>query len=170
MSHIIPIMTLPVYRLTREKYFVQRAQHVEQQMYGGPDGEFKREFAKKNPDWVKTFSEILVKQYGGNWEYNEIIGFIELHFCGMQVRGEYFENNKRKQVRTRKKQFDYITHKLAPEINIPQSATSNEIEAVIEKYIKECRQELRIRYVDDSAFTNLKGCVDWLSLLKKTHH
>jgi len=165
----VPIMTLPVYRLTREKYYKQLEHYVDQQIFGGPSGVYRREYAKDNQEWVKNFSNHLHQKFGGSWEYNEIIGFIELHFCGTQIRGEYFENNKIRQVRTRKKQFTYITHKLAPEINIHYHATSQDVESIIDQYIENCRQELKVRYIDDSAFTNLKGYVDWISLLNKAH-
>lgn len=165
MCGTIPIMTLPVYRLNRENYNSQRAMYVEKIIFGGAGGEFKRQFAKDDPNWLNTFSEHLIKSYGGSWEYNEIIGFIELHFLGRQVRGKYIENSKKKQVRTRKKQFVYITHKLAPEIDIPRNANNRKIESLISLYIESCRKELRLRFIDDSGFVNLKKYIDWKGLL-----
>lgn len=167
MHSIISIITLPVYRLSREKYYKQRDCYIDKQIFGGPDGDFKRKFAKENPGWLETYTNHLHKIWGGCWEYNEIIGFIDLHFLGSQVRGEYFEDNKKRHVKSRKKQFEYITHKIAPELNFDKNATNKEIEVIISNYIECCRNELKPRYIDDSAFTNIKGYVDWKALMNK---
>ena len=41
-------------------------------------------------------------QFGGAWKYNEIIGYIRLHFLGNQIRGEYWGVKAMCQVRTRR--------------------------------------------------------------------
>ncbi|EKT66947.1 hypothetical protein [Providencia alcalifaciens] len=156
----IPLMTLPVYRLSRDMYYKQRESYVEKSILKSP-------YVQNNEIILQqeSLSNHLKKCFGGCWEYNEIIGFIELHFCGTQIRGKYWRDDKKRHVKTRRKQFIYNTHKLAYETNIHRNATSQEIELLIEQYIEKCREELNCRYIDDSAFTNLKGFVDWNSLL-----
>ncbi|ETJ86944.1 hypothetical protein D029_3767 [Vibrio parahaemolyticus 970107] len=39
---------------------------------------------------------------------------------GNQVRGSYWQGNKKRFVKSRKKQFEYITHKLVPEVSFPR--------------------------------------------------
>lgn len=168
MQSIISIITLPVYRLSREKYYKQRDCYIDKQMFGGPDGDFKRKFAKENPRWFETYANHLNKIWGGCWEYNEIIGFLDLHFLGSQIRGEYFEDNKKRHVKSRKKQFEYVTHKIAPELTIDKNAINKEIEMIISNYIESCRKELSPHYIDDSAFNNLKSYVDWKSFINRS--
>ena len=153
-------MTLPVYRLTSEKYDEQQNDHVKNHIHESPFGQ-----GVEIQPQQSIYEYHLRKSFGGEWKYNEIIGFIELHFCGTQIRGEYWRDDKKRHVKTRRKQFIYNTHKLAYETNIHRNATSQEIELLIEQYIEKCREELNCRYIDDSAFTNLKGFVDWNSLL-----
>jgi len=48
----------------------------------------------------------LRKQYGGDWQYNEIIGFLKFYQYGAnQIRCEYWETDSSRKVKTRKKQF-----------------------------------------------------------------
>jgi hypothetical protein len=164
---IIQITSLPVYRLTRDEYYAQLNQFIEKTIFGVRDGEFKREYALKNPEWLSTYMNHLRKLYGGAWEYNEIIGYIDLHFMGNQVRGTYCQDNKKRFVRSRKKQFVYITHKLAPEVSFDRKSNNSDIFLAIQTYVEDCRKELNKRYIDDSNLLNMGQFVDWRAMLKR---
>ncbi|ELI5433878.1 hypothetical protein RRJ81_002321 [Vibrio parahaemolyticus] len=116
----INIITLPVYCIEKSKYYSQRDQFVEKFIFGGADGQFKREHAVRDPNWYTSFKTYLCKAYGGTWDFNEVIGYIEIHIMGNQVRGSYWQGNKKCFVKSRKKQFEYITHKLVPEVSFPR--------------------------------------------------
>ena len=102
------------------------------------------------------------------WEFNEIVGHIKLYFHGSQVRGEYWGTTAKRIVRTRRKQFEYKTHKLYVEKSIRNS--SNEaILAVVEEYLDGCAAELQKRHIDLREFNTIKSHIDWLGLYKSTN-
>lgn len=160
-------LDIPVYRLALDKYEKEREQYVEEQMYGKPpniDNQMK-EFHKREPGMKQQFEHHLWQRYGGSWNYNEIIGWIQLHFLGSQIRGEYWAVKARRITRTRKKTFEFKSWKLAPEKEIPHSASNSEIYEVVLGYIDDCRKELRRRYLDTSRLEMIGPFVDWRSLI-----
>lgn len=164
--HQIDLMTIPVYRIQREAYYEQRGAFTEKIIFGGSDAEFKREYCKVNPDYLSNYKDAIHAKYGGSWEYNEIIGFIKLHILGSQIRGEYWQDDKKRFVKSRSKQFKYVTHKLAPENSFYKEAPNIEIYQAICSYVDDCREELKNRYIDDSNLKNIGKYVDWKSLIK----
>ena len=63
---------------------------------------------KANPNENLGFRDLCTKSYGGPWIFNEIVGYIRLHFMGNQVRGEYFAVQRKRIVRTRRKQLEFL--------------------------------------------------------------
>ena len=89
---------LPVYRLTSERYYFERARFI--------DDFVKSIFAgcSSNPETIKrTTVGMEQSNYDkyGPWQFNEIVGYVRLHFLGNRVRGEYFVPIKRRHVLTR---------------------------------------------------------------------
>ncbi|HHC6640669.1 TPA: hypothetical protein ACN397_004601 [Vibrio parahaemolyticus] len=162
----INIVTLPVYRIEKQKYYDQRELFVEKSIFGGPDGQFKREYAVKDPHWFTRFSELLCDTYGGAWDFNEVIGYIEIHIMGNQVRGKYWQDDKKRFVKSRRKQFKYVTHKLVPEVSFPRSADNTQIYQAVLEYVSHCQRYLKSRYIDQSNLTNIGKYVDWKALIK----
>ena len=156
--------TLPVYRVTEEKYYKDREKYLEESLYLGCDTELTRQFFAENPSQKTMAEEHLIFKYGGPWEFNEVIGYIKLHFVGTQIRGEYWSVEAKKIVRTRKKIFKYRTHKLATEKSVDISSNSNIYDTVV-NYIESCKKELKGRYVDDSLFLTTGKFIDWKSLI-----
>ncbi|MGE6275342.1 hypothetical protein ACLHZY_06995 [Aeromonas media] len=109
---------------------------------------------------------ILRNSYGSVWDFNEIIGYIKLHFVGNQIRGEYWAVKARRIVKTRKKEFEYKTHKLAAEMSISRGLDNNEIFEVVTQYIDRCRKELKNRYIDDAQLKTIGEFVDWRKLME----
>jgi hypothetical protein len=136
-------------------------------MYSGPPEAIKKkqEFHKRYPGHKLLYEECLIKNYGGQWDYNEIIGFIRLHFVGRQIRGEYHGLDSKRITKTRKKLFTFKTWKLANEIDIPINSNNNEIFSIICDYIKDCEKELKKRYIDSTLFKVIGPHVDWVSLM-----
>ena len=157
---------VPVYRLTEEKYYRDREIYVEEALF--PKGlPFRNELIsrdKADPYINLHFRDHLEKSYGGAWLYNEIIGYIRLHFLGTQVRGEYYAVRRKRTVRTRRKTLEFQTWKLAPEREIPNSASSESIYSIVLEYIGSCRNELNGRYVDASGLERIGPYVDWKAL------
>jgi hypothetical protein len=168
---ILYFADIPVYRIHKGKYYEERDAYIDKMMYGDTleEREMRRAFYERNRDHEIFHKDRLEKQYGGIWRFNEIVGYVRLHFVGMQVRGELFMVNAKRLVRTRKKLFLYQTHKIAVEWDIPLNATNDEIFKVIIQYIEDTRQELKARYVDSSLFELMGKFVDWKALLKAYH-
>ena len=154
---------LPVYRLTEDAYYADRDKYVadfaaETFRHGTP-----------NPDAVKHVTEGM-KQHDydkyGPWRFNEITGYVRLHFLGSQVRGEYFSVRRKRLVLGRKKTLVYRTHKLAPEHDVPRGASNAQILQVILEYVEACRREEPRKYFDDSWLRVVGPFVDWNSVMK----
>ncbi len=98
---------VPVYRLSRDRYYKEMDQYIEKSMYRDPQNPdtTMKEFHERKPEMKIQFREHLRNSYGGAWNYNEIIGYIRLYFLGSQIRGEYWETKTKRKVRSRKKVF-----------------------------------------------------------------
>lgn len=78
---------LPVYRISRDLYYADRERYVEEAMYppGTNQADMAKAFHSRNSDSRSRYADHLERIYGGCWEFNEIIGYIRLHFLGFQV-------------------------------------------------------------------------------------
>jgi len=159
---------IPVYRLPEETYYSDRKAFIEENLFkpNTPESDFRIDFYKKYPDRAAIFRYHLEKRYGGSWRFNEIIGYIRLYFFGSQIRGEYYTVDSKRIVRTRKKQFEWRTWKLAPEIDIEPPYGNSEILVAIREYIEDCKKEIPKRFIDTSTFDIIKQFIDWKALLK----
>lgn len=153
---------VPVYRLPEKKYYEAMAAYVDRTMH--PDGR-RREFYKRNPELARPFKEHLQAVYGGEWIFNEIIGYIRLHFFGSDIRGEYFSVKTKRVVRTRRKVLEWKTHKLAPEVWLSKDVTNAEIAAAIREYLADCKRRLPGRYIDTEIIDRISPYVDWRALM-----
>jgi len=158
---------VPVYRLPEEKYYREMNEYIERNMFPGPveHNDNMKEFYSREPEQEVSHRELFRVLFGGEWRYNEIIGYIRLHFLGNQIRGEYWGAKAKRQVRTRKKLFKNMTWKIAPEINIPNKADNEEIFKLILDYLTRCSRELRRRHIDTTILESIGRYVDWKSLL-----
>ena len=145
---------IPVYRLEQDKYNNEREKYIDELTH----------MDKHDHNRYVELRSYYFKHYGGAWLYNEIIGYIRLHFLGTQVRGEYFSTNRKRIRKTRCKQFEYKTWKLVPERNVPDSSPSKEIFSIVREYVDECRKDLKGRYIDSSGLETIGPYVDWKAL------
>ena len=159
---------LPVYRLSPEEYANEMDLWIKKHMYSGGEEhvKLKLEFYAKYPERKALFESHLQNTFGGFWQYNEIIGYIKLHFLGNQIRGEYYATQSKRIVRTRRKIFEYKSHKLAPEMGISRDASNEEICIRVNEYIDSCRRELKGRFIDISNFNRVSGYINWIGLYR----
>lgn len=159
---------LPVYRLARERYYSERDAHIDAVVYqvGTSFETLRREQERKDPNAHIGIRGHLEKKYGGCWEFNEIIGYIRLHFLGTQVRGEYFASTKKRLVRSRNRTLEWKTWNLAPEVEIEKPHDSESVLSAVRQYIAACKKELSRRVIDDEAFEVVAPHVNWSSLLQ----
>jgi len=154
---------VPVYRLPSERYYNERDAYIDRMIFRPNDksSPWLREYYKVHRDDYIRFHDHLVHRYGGPWNYNEIVGYIRLHFMGSQIRGEYFSVERKRIVRTRTKIFAHRTHKLAPEISIPAGAGNDDIFRLIKEYLKDCQREVPRRCIDTELLDVIGPYVDW---------
>ena len=159
---------LPVYRVARDHYYKERAEHIENVIFplAGKNNDALRKLESEKPGLNDFLRNHLEKSYGGQWEFNEVIGYIRLHFLGTQVRGEYYAPSKKRIVRTRTKTLEFQTWKLAPEVDIELPVTNTTIRKAISEYIEACRKEVPRRFIDTGLFEAVSPHVDWLSFLR----
>lgn len=154
---------LPVYRLKREEYYKQRTAYVDNTLFP-PNCSFTEERRRRDTEDRSENAGIrdhLERSFGGCWEFNEIIGYIRLHFLGSQVRGEYFSVRKKRIVRTRNKTLEFLTWKLAPEVDVEYPHTSENVLHAVRAYINRCKGELPNRFIDTKRFDAIAEFVDW---------
>lgn len=157
-----PFLDVPVYRLCEDEYNRQLKEFIERGL--APLREQLGEQVAKHGYMIDHMHQHLFKVYGGCWRFNEVVGYIRLHFLGSQVRGEYFTVNRKRIVRTRHKRFEYVSHKLAPEIEIEMPVTDQTVGAAVSKYLQACQRELPRRYIDIDTFTVLAPHIRWYAL------
>jgi hypothetical protein len=157
---------VPVYRLRASAYYAQRDKYVERMLYP-TDRRLRgalRKLHAREPAAGAAFKGHLQNLYGGCWEFNEIIGYIRLHFVGTQIRAEYFGVARKQIARTRTKSFEYVTHELVPGTAIPPRATSQRIWRLIERHLDACQRELKGRHLERSSLSMIGPHVDWRGL------
>jgi len=156
---------LPVYRIAYDIYNANQKHEIAVKI-----ADMKRGRPNYEPS-ESTKAQLSQHQYEkyGPWRFNEIIGYIRLHFLGSQIRGEYFSAEKKRNILSRHRVFTYRTHKLAAEIHIPRNATNAEIFELIQQYIADCKNELAKNcIIDDSILSTIGSYTDWQKLLGRT--
>ena len=154
-------MVLPVYRLENRKYYDQMQEFIDKEL--NTKNAYQEKLAAEQPELQAAHESHLRNWYGGAWEFNEIIGFIKLYFYGTQIRGEYWAVKAKKIVKSRKKQFEYKTHKLFMELEIWDQSNSG-IRVTVEEYILGCKKERKNRHIDTREFEKLSPHINWRTL------
>jgi hypothetical protein len=154
---------LPVYRLSEQKYNAGRNKYIADQVAAN----FSHYPASPEPvEHFRQFMEQNDYDTYGPWLFNEIIGYVRLHFFGNQVRGAYFAAARKRLVLSRRKTLVYVTRKLAPERDVPHGATNEEILQVILDYVDACRKEERRRFFNDTWLRTIGRFVDWNGVMR----
>lgn len=157
---------LPVYRLPEERYYRARDAHIDRILFPSnyPSSKTLRLIEKDQPNINSGMRGHLETSYGGCWKFNEIVGYIRLHFLGTQVRGEFYGLNRKRLVRTRTRTLELRSWTLADEVEILDPITSDSILTAVKQYITNCRRKLPKRFIDVASFEALSNHVDWHAL------
>ncbi len=158
---------LPVYRLEQNKYYDDMDKYIKKKF--ASDDMITRKYYDRNRPQKELRKEALRNEYGGAWDFNEIIGYIRLYFYGAQVRGEYWKINAKRIVRSRKRFYIYKEWNIAAEVNIDIKSTNSVIYADICKYICRCKEELKNRFIDDQKFKTLGPFINWRQVFEAHH-
>lgn len=128
---------------------------------------------KKDMDQTNSKMEIpmdtgyLRKQYGGDWQYNEIIGFLKFYQYGAnQIRCEYWETDSSRKVKTRKKQFIQKSDSYCRE-PFSKSDTNANLAKAMKNAVDHCEVILKKknRHIDQELFNNTVDHVVWRGVL-----
>lgn len=150
------LFEIPVYRLSKDKYYQKMETFIKAELLSIDDPAIK----------MKLTSSLRDK-YGGNWEYNEIIGYLKLYKWGSKLRVYYYETNSKRKVKTRKKNFVKISDKYADR-QIYATWTNNELIKEIKGIISQCEDILKSDnknfYLDRTIFDSLVDKIDWKNI------
>jgi hypothetical protein len=111
-------------------------------------------------------AEYSRKDFGGDWQYNEIMGFLRFYVSGkQQIRCEYWQTDKQRKVKTRKKLFVMTSDSYCTQ-NFNPSDSNEALKTMILSCIDHCKVNLgRKRHVDERLFRETFEHIDWSSLL-----
>jgi hypothetical protein len=149
-----------VYRLSQEEYDAEFERYCNTHL-----SEETRAFHKREPRQGELARMHLADSFGGSWKYNEVIGQISLYFTGGQVQGAYYAVSKKAIRRSRTKQLEFQTWKLAPEVDIEPQYGRNEILAAVRRYIEDCKREVPRRFIDTELFHGIAEHMDWPAIV-----
>jgi hypothetical protein len=144
------LFEIPVYRLAENEYYQKMSAHISEVNTGAE---------------YPTDENYLRAQYGGDWQYNEIIGFLRFYRYGArQIRCEYWETGAKRKVLTRKKVFVKISDSYCKE-SFSKSASSLELANTMKRAVEHCGSRLKNRILDLRLFDSIVNYIDWKSLL-----
>jgi len=107
----------------------------------------------------------LRSQYGGDWRYNEIIGFLRFYRYGQnQIRAEYWETEAKKKVRTKKKQYVQVSDSYCT-VQFSPTSSNEELANTMRSAVEHCENRLKNRVLDRELFDTTVDLIDWKSLM-----
>ena len=162
----VSFFDIPVYRISQEAYDEEFKDYVAK-LEEGYDSSTRKIITRDragNTQEHRRRLDTLKRCFGGIWRFNEIVGYVGLHFVGDQVRGVLFFVNKKRVFRTRTKKMVWVTHKVAPELSLPRNGKNADIYQTILEYLDRVRKALPLRYLDTSVFERVGPYVDWKAL------
>lgn len=159
------LFDIPVYRLPKHLYSKQQNDYVKKYI---PDYDTDELFSNTHDESTKqkiNEASYYLKEFGGGWKYNEIIGYLRVHKFGNQIRAEYWQTDAKRIVKTRKKQFIIKNHKCVPEVKIKNTASNDDVKQAIDICIERCKGNLSKRHLDLIDYNNHLKHVNWVDVL-----
>ena len=146
MVGILYFYDVPVYRVPEACFYAERDRYIDITMFGTlPDErEFRKAFYERNADTRINLEDRLEKTFGGPWCFNEIVGYVRLHFLGSQVRGALWMVDRKRIVKSRTKLILPQSHKVVYEEDIPFGASNEQVFQVIQRWPHAVGQFFRI--------------------------
>lgn len=146
------LFELHVYRLRESEYYSAMKKHMD----------------KTNSKMqIPMDAGYLRKQYGGDWQYNEIIGFLKFYqYSANQICCEYWETDSSRKVKTRKKQFIKKSDSYCRE-PFSKSDTNFNLTKTMKNAVDHCEAILKKknRYIDKDFFNNTVDHIAWRDVL-----
>lgn len=155
------LFEIPIYSCTQEQFIAHVTAQAEKDMASVPD--------YNNGFWQEQRDQ-EIKRHLKAVRYNELIGCIEIHAIGTQLRADYwFTNKKRIIIGSPQKGVVSWRGKLLESHYRGSKLSSQNIFKDFRKAITSTvndRERLKNRFVDLSAFDRCGPFVDWRALLR----
>ena len=153
------LFELPIYRVSEEQYYKSFSEHYE-----------KRKIPHNNLLYEESLNQNLRKDFGGDWKYNEIVGYLRFYKYvdySIYINCFYYKVNKKRITKTRTKQFIPIDDTLY-KIIIIYLYGNQQIAKKITEMVDWCSTlpAVHKRYIDREIFDNTVNCIDWRVLLE----
>ena len=151
------LFELPIYRVTKEKYNHELHKYVKKYKQFNPDPEIE---IKLNVG--------LQKDFGGDWKYNEIIGYLEFYIIANDIRCAYYQGFNKIARKNGKRLFQIYDDTVTKSI-IKNSYTNEKIIESINWMIEHCKSQdmFKKRYINTKIFDNMIQFIDWKEYIKK---
>lgn len=157
------LFELQVYRLEESCYYAQMKTHIKK-----ANAKMKEQIDKIDPNLtMPSDAKYLRKSYGGDWQYNEIIGFLRFYqYGGNQIRCDYWETDSINKVRTRKKQFVKKSDSYCREPFSKNNSNADLAKSMLSA-VDHCETILKKknRSIDKEIFINTVHHVSWRDVL-----
>lgn len=156
------LFEIPVYRISEEAYRAEQDQYIKahEPTYDGAMSLLNDQDSRSAAKLVGYYA----KAFGGGWRYNEIIGFIRIYRCGVQIRAEYWQTDVKRIVKSRKKVFVRKSHKIVHEVAIKDLGSNREIQKAIESCVDLCENHFIDRFLDIQTYRQILCKVDWTNI------
>jgi outer membrane lipoprotein-sorting protein len=117
--------------------------------------------------YKKTIAySVTIDDFGGSWEYNEIIGYLKFYISGKtQIRVEYKETYAKRKVKTKKKTFILNSDSFCVRA-IFKNMDNLSLIKLIRECIEHCKIRLPKRYINTTFIDNTLDHTDWKSVIK----
>ncbi|MCZ7543735.1 MAG: hypothetical protein M5R40_09440 [Anaerolineae bacterium] len=158
------LFEIPIYRCTPHFFFTQFEKDKQKHL-----GElFLRSGIPREqaPDTYAGSELRFEDQYGGPWQYNQVVGWLQLYVLGSQIRGEiWFVDAERIRRKMRNKRFCHYGK--AFELDVEPEDTSAKIYEGVLSELKQLEEEkpFKGRYLDLEALCNIGPLINWRELV-----
>ncbi|CAC9619724.1 hypothetical protein [uncultured Gammaproteobacteria bacterium] len=144
------LFELHVYRIDESTYYEQFSEYKD----------------SNSSEYFSSDSPYHIENFGGQWEYNEIIGFLKFYVSGnTQIRNEYFETDSKRKVKTRKKVFVKKNDSFSVS-SINRSMTNDDLIKTINSSIQHCENNLpKNRFINTEIFFSTYKNTDWYKVI-----
>lgn len=157
------LFELQVYRLEKSCYYAQMKAYIEK-----ANAKMKERIDKIDPNQtMPSDDKYLRKKYGGDWQYNEIIGFLKFYQYGAnQIRCEYWETDSSRKDKIRKKLFVKKSDSYCREPFSKNDSNADLAKSMLSA-VDHCEVILKKkkRYIDKELFTNTVHHITWQDVL-----
>lgn len=156
------VFEILIYRI-KEKDFYALYEKREQEFINKVIPEPENKIYEKS---IKRLEFWFFENYGGPWNYNQIIGAIEIFLLGDQIRGDYWLSTK-KRYRTKMKNKNISKYGKIFEMHVFNDTSNNTISSEIKKRISDFLKYDKRLVPDFRAYDAISKYIDWKKLTKE---